>query len=93
MGSGISTVDLAEEGNVSQGSYGRLERRAAPREQATRRNECETAGRCGPFVNLVYEQGIRFGDCVECGRTVAVPGDRGFESLGRIEAFFPPVMD
>lgn len=78
---------------MSQGWCGRIERRAEPREQSRRSNACAVAGRCGPFVNLVHEQGTRYGDCVECGRTVAIPSGRGFESLGRIEAFFPPVMD
>lgn len=45
---------------------------------APRRAACEQRGYCGPFVNQALYNSLHawqgFGDCVECGRAVPVPG-------------------
>lgn len=56
---------------------------------------CRRRGYCGPFVNRAYYDAqagcARFGDCIECGRTVSIPSRRPFDGVGAfIEAILPP---
>jgi hypothetical protein len=58
---------------------------------------CDARGCVGPFTNQRYYEAsgveMAFGDCMECGRRVALPpSERTFESLGRfVEAILPPL--